>query len=82
MRIVSSNYEGSMTVIRRDDRDSLPLVATIRTAYGARMMDMGHRTGRLYLVNAGSTDFPVEDGGEEVTRYHPDSFRVETWQPN
>ncbi len=43
---------------------------------------MDHRTGRLYLVNADSTDFPVKDGGEEVTRYHPDSFRVETWQPN
>lgn len=81
-RIVSSNYEGSMTVIQRDGRDSLRVVATIRTAHGARMMDMDHRTGRLYLVNADSTDFPAKDGGEEVTRYHPGSFRVETWQPN
>jgi hypothetical protein len=80
-RIVSSNYEGSMTVIRREGRDSLRVVATIRTAFGARMMDIDHRTGRLYLVNADSTDFPGKDGGEEVTRYHPDSFRVETWQP-
>lgn len=46
------------------------------------MMDMDHRTGRLYLVNADSTDFPANDGGEEVTRYHPGSLRVETWQPN
>lgn len=82
MRIVSNSYEGSMTVIRRDDRDSLRVAATIRTAYGARMMDMDHRTGRLYLVNADSIDFPAKDGGEEVTRYHPDSFRVEKWQPN
>ena len=80
-RIVSSNYEGSMTVIQRDGPDSLRVVATIRTAFGARMMDIDHRTGRLYLVNADSTDFPGKDGGEEVTRYHPDSFRVETWQP-
>ncbi|MBN8843138.1 MAG: hypothetical protein J0H88_07810 [Sphingomonadales bacterium] len=80
-RIVSSNYEGSMTVIRRDG-DKLSVVATVRTAFGARMMDIDHRTGRLYLVNADSTDFPAKDGGEEVTRYHPDSFRVETWQPN
>ncbi|WP_411339149.1 hypothetical protein V6U71_14670 [Sphingopyxis sp. J-6] len=81
-RIVSSNYEGSMTVIQREGPDSLRLVATVRTAYGARMMDMDHRTGRLYLVNADSTDFPGKGDEEEVTRYHPDSFRVETWQPN
>jgi hypothetical protein len=81
-RIVSSNYEGSMTVVQRTGRDSLRIVATVRTAFGARMMDMDHRTGRLYLVNADSTDFPAPDGGEEVTRYHPDSFRVETWRPN
>ncbi len=81
-RIVSSNCEGSMTVIRRDGRDSLRVIATIRTAYAARMLDMNHRTGRLYLVNADSTDFPEKDGGEEETRHHPGSFRVETWQPN
>lgn len=81
-RIVSSNYEGSMTVVAREGTDTLRLVGTIRTAFGARMMDMDHRTGRLYLVNAASTDFPGEEGEEEVTRYHPDSFRVETWQPN
>lgn len=78
-RIVSSNYEGSMTVIRRDG-DRLELVANVRTQFGARMMDIDHRNGRLYLVNADSTDFPGADG-EEITRYHPDSFRVETWQP-
>lgn len=81
-QIVSSNYEGTMTVIRRDGTDGLRPVATIRTAFGARMMDIDHRTGRLYLVNADTTEFPGKDGGEAVTRYHPDSFRVETWQPN
>lgn len=80
-RIVSSNYEGSMTVIRREG-DTLHLVATVHTQFGARMMDMDHRDGRIYLVNADSTDFRGKDGGEAVTRYHPDSFRVETWQPN
>jgi len=80
-RIVSSNYEGTMTVIERTG-DTLRVVATVRTQFGARMMDMDHRSGRLYLVNADSTSFPGKDSGEEVTRYHPDSFRVETWQPN
>lgn len=80
-RIVSSNYEGSMTVIAREG-DNLRVVGTVRTQFGARMMDMDHRNGRIYLVNADSTDFPSKDGGKEVTHYHPDSFRVETWQPN
>lgn len=80
-RIVSSNYEGSMTVIAREG-DNLRVVATVRTQFGARMMDIDHRSGRLYLVNADSTVFPDKDSGEELTRYHPDSFRVETWQPN
>jgi hypothetical protein len=80
-RIVSSNYDGTMTVIQRDG-DALQLLATIRTEFGARMMDLDHRTGRLYLVNADSTEFPGGGGAESTTRYHPDSFRVETWQPN
>jgi len=80
-RIISSNYEGSMTVIAREG-DNLRVVATVRTQFGARMMDLDHRNGRIYLVNADSTVFPGKDSGDEVTRYHPDSFRVETWQPN
>jgi len=81
-RIVTSNHEGTMTVIAWDGASALRHVATIRTSPGARMMDIDHRNGRLYLVNADATEFPDKDGGEAVTRYHPDSFRVETWQPN
>lgn len=81
-RIVSSNYEGTMSVVQRDGTDSLHLVATVQTRAGARMMDIDHRTGLLYLVNADSTEFPARDGAEPVSRYHPNSFRVETWQPN
>lgn len=77
-RIVSSNGEGSMTVIAHDGPDALRLIATVRTRPGARMMDIDHRTGRLYLVSADSTEFADAPG---VNRYHPDSFRVETWQP-
>ncbi len=80
-RIVSTNYEGSMTVISHDSIDKLTLVATVRTQFGARMADLDHRTGRIYLVNADSTEFPGK-GEESVTRYHPNSFRVETWRPN
>jgi len=81
-RIVSSNYDGTMTVIRQDGPDTLAVTATVHTQSGARMMDVDHRTGRLYLVNADSTEFPDKDGGESTTRYHPNSFRVETWAPN
>lgn len=78
-RIVSSNGDGTMTVIAHDGPDALRHVATVRTRPGARMMDLDHRTGRLYLVSADSTEFA---GAPGVNRYHPDSFRVETWQPD
>lgn len=81
-RIVTSNYDGTITVVARDGPDALRHLATVRTHFGARMMDIDRRTGRLYLVNADSTEFPGRDGGAPVTSYHPDSFRVETWQPN
>ncbi|MCP3730918.1 WD40 repeat domain-containing protein [Sphingomonas sp. MG17] len=80
-RIVASAYEGNMTVIERVGADKLRVAATVRTQFGARMMDLDHRTGRLYLVNADSTEFPLTDG-KSVSRYHANSFRVETWQPN
>src|SRR3546814_9711740 len=79
---LSSNHEGTMTVIGWDGADALRHLATIRTSPGARMMDIDHRSGRLYLVNADATEFPGKDGGVGITRYHPDSFRVDTWQPN
>lgn len=81
-RIVSSNYEGTMSVVGWDGGTKLWPVATVRTAFGARMMDIDHRSGTLYLVNADSTEFAAADGAEAHARYHPGSFRVETWQPN
>jgi hypothetical protein len=81
-RIVSSNYEGNMTVIERDGPDKLRVIATVHTRFGARMMDLDRRTGRLYLVNADSTEFPGKDADTSVTRYHQNGFRVETWRPN
>jgi len=80
-RIVSSNGEGNLTVIAQDGPDTLRHVATVRTRAGARMMDIDHRTGRLYLVNADQTEFPGRDGVPGTSRYHPNSFRVETWRP-
>ncbi|KKC26072.1 hypothetical protein WP12_10730 [Sphingomonas sp. SRS2] len=80
-RIVTSNGEGSMTIIRYDGGDGLDVIGTIPTRVGARMMDIDQRTGKLYLVSADSTIFPTKDGAEAVTRYHDDSFRVEVYTP-
>ena len=57
-RIVTSNGEGTMTVIRYDGGDRLEHIGTIPTRIGARMMDIDQRTGKLYLVNAGRDDLP------------------------
>ena len=58
----------------------LVLRATVRTSAGARMMDIEPGTGKLFVVNADASLLP-RTGGEPVTRYHPDSFRIETWTP-
>src|SRR3546814_11673320 len=57
-RIVTSNHEGTMTVIGWDGASALRHVATIRTSPGERMVDICHRSWAPSLVNAHNTDFP------------------------
>src|SRR3546814_12561275 len=66
-----------MTVIGWDGASALRHVATISTSPGARIMDIDHRSGRLYLVNADATEFPGWDGGAAVTRSHTARSRAE-----
>ncbi len=80
-RVIASSYYGWMTVASYTAPDELKLLGNVRTSYGARMMDMDHRTGKLFLVNADSTDLPAKSGSGEDTHYHPNSFRVEIWSP-
>lgn len=80
-RIVTSNYEGTLTVIRQDGADQYVPLGTVSTRPGARMMHMDERTGRLFVVNADYTESAPDANGKVETTYHPDSFVVLTYKP-
>lgn len=80
-RIITSNNEGTLTVINQEGPDSYSLAGTVSTRPNARMMTMDERTGRLFVVTAEFTRTPPDGNGETSNRYHPDSFVVLTYQP-
>lgn len=80
-RIVTSNDEGTLSVIGQDGADDFKLLGTVGTHRGARMMAMNERDGRLYVVNAAFTSTAPNDKGEFSRTYHPDSFVVLTYKP-
>jgi DNA-binding beta-propeller fold protein YncE len=80
-RIVTSNYEGTLTVIRQDGPDIYSLAGTVSTLPRARMMTMDERTGRLFVVTARFTLGPPDASGAAAATYHPDSFVVLTYAP-
>lgn len=80
-RIVTSNDEGTLSVIGQDGADDFKLLGTVATHRGARMMAMDERDGRLYVVNAAFTGTAPDDKGEVSRSYHPDSFVVLTYRP-
>jgi len=80
-RIITSNNEGTLTVIRQEGPDRYSLAGTVSTRPNARMMTMDERTGRLYVVTAEFTRSPPDADGNTVNTYHPDSFVVLTYQP-
>ena len=60
---VSSNGEGSMTVVHEDSPDSFKVVATVPTQRGGRTIAVDERTHRLYTVAAqfGEAPAPTPD---------------------
>ncbi|MFT3762255.1 MAG: hypothetical protein QM761_06505 [Pseudoxanthomonas sp.] len=80
-RIVTSNDEGTLTVIRQEGPDSYSLAGTVSTRPGARMMYLDTRNGKLYVVAADFTRSAPDANGEAAIAYHPDSFVVLTYTP-
>ena len=74
----ASNGDGTITVIHEDAPDRFHVVENVRTARGARTMELDPRTHRLYTVTA---DFgPVPQGAPAGPRRRPPlvpgSFRL------
>lgn len=60
---VSSNGEGTMTVVREESPDSFRVVATVPTQRGGRTIALDERTHRLYTIAAqyGETPAPTAE---------------------
>jgi hypothetical protein len=81
-RIVTSNIDGTLTVISQQGPDQYQLLGTVSTRPGARMMFMDERNGKLYVVTASYTiGKPDAQGNVPDEVYHPNSFVVLTYQP-
>lgn len=80
-RIITSNYDGTLSVIAQNGADDFKLLGTVGTHMGARMMTMDERDGRLFVVNAAFTSTAANAKGETSETYHPDSFVVLTYKP-
>lgn len=80
-RIVTSNFDGTLSVIRQDGANDYTPLGSVSTQFGARMMALDERTGNLLVVNATATRTPPDADGNSQASYHPDSFVVSTYQP-
>ena len=81
-RIVTSNSDGTLTVISQRGPDQYELLGSVSTRPGARMMFMDERNGKLYVVAASYTiGKPDAQGNVPDEVYHPNSFVVLTYQP-
>lgn len=81
-RIVTSNSDGTLTVISQQGPDQYELLGTVSTRPGARMMFMDERNGKLYVVAADYTiGKPDAQGNVPDEVYHPNTFAVLTYQP-
>lgn len=80
-RIVTSNDDGTLTVIGQKGADAYELLGTVATRPAARMMHIDERTGRLFVVTADYTTGKPDATGATQQTYHPNSFVVLTYQP-
>jgi len=81
--VLSSNGEGSLTVVLEETPDSFPVVQTLTTQRGARTMALDTRTGKIYLVTAdfGPTPAATTEQPRPRPPLLPGTFRVLVVEP-
>jgi YVTN family beta-propeller protein len=57
-RAFSSNWDGTLSIVAEKPGDKYDVLPPVKTAPGARTMDVDPKTGRLYLVTA---DFDINE---------------------
>jgi YVTN family beta-propeller protein len=75
---LSSNGEGTLTILRQDSADSYSLLQTVTTKRGARTMALDPSTGKIYLVTAdfGPRPAATADNPRPRPAILPGSFSV------
>ncbi len=76
--VLSSNGEGTLTVVREESPDHYRVVDTVRTQRGARTMALDPAGGRVYLVTADFAPAPAPTSEQPRPRPAPvpDTFTV------
>jgi YVTN family beta-propeller protein len=68
---LSSNGEGSLTLVREDSADRYHILSEIKTQRGARTMALDPENGKVYLVTADFSPAPAARPGEPHPRPIP-----------
>jgi YVTN family beta-propeller protein len=67
---ISSNGEGTLTVVHQDGPDNYKVIQTVETRKSARTIAYDETTGRIYLSSA---DVTMDNGKRSIT---PGSFKI------
>jgi len=80
---ISSNGEGTLSVIQEKDADHFVALPDVPTQRGARTIAIDPATGRLFLPTAdvAKIDPPTEAGGRPHVTYVPGSMKLLVFQP-
>jgi YVTN family beta-propeller protein len=81
--ILSSNGDGTLSVIREKDAQTFVPAGTIKTVPGAKTMAIDPQSGRLFLVGAdvAKIDPPSKQGGRPRVTYVPNSLKLLYFDP-
>jgi hypothetical protein len=80
---ISSNGEGTVTVVKAQPRDAFAVAETDTTERGARTLALDDSTGTVYLPTAdfGPPPAPTPDRPHPRPSIVPDTFRILVYQP-
>ena len=70
LNAISSNGEGTLTVVHQNGPDSYIVIQTVETRKSARTCDYDKKTGRIYLPSA---DVTMDNGKRTIA---PGSFKI------
>ena len=82
-RFVSSNGDGTLTVVDEQDADHFHVVADMPTERSARTIAIDPESGRLFLPAAevASIEPPAQPGSRPRVSYKPGSLRLLVYVP-